>query len=324
MNPFLYRLILPRRYRRYLQLAEGDKDKCHEMLRHGTYHEEYDRFDFAHKSREERDEYITDVYRNRLCRRINNAEQQAVIMDKYRTAELFRDYYRRDFILCTSAHDEAAFVQFGQRCGALVAKPVDTCGGRGIKVLRALDISEWKRLFAELLGDGHRYIVEELIVQAPFMARWNPSSVNTVRVNTINSKGRVSFLTANMRCGCAGAFVDNCVQGGFCANIDPATGRVITSASSNEIGRHYDVHPDSGVPFQGEQIPRWQELLAAATRMAQKLDKTAYVSWDFAFTAQGWLLVEANKGELIADQVNLARGLRREFLSELRMMEGDA
>lgn len=314
MNPFLYRLLLPRRYKRYLSLAEGDKDKCHETLRYGTYYEEYDRFDFAHKSREERDEYVTDAYRNKLCRRINDAAQQAIVMDKYRTADLFRDYYRREFILCSSLTDEEAFVGMGLKFGTLVAKPVDACGGRGIRILKESDQQGWCARFAELMADSHRYIVEELIVQDPFMARWNPSSVNTVRLNTINSKGRIAFLSANMRCGSQGAFVDNCVQGGYCANIDPATGLIITTASGNEIGRHYSMHPDSGIPFQGEQIPRWKELLDAAAQMARRLDKTAYVSWDFALAAQGWTLVEANKGELIADQVNLGHGLRKELL----------
>ncbi len=292
-------------------------DKCHEALLHGTYYEEYDSYDFAHKSSAERRSYITDAYRNRVCRRINDARQQAVIMDKYRTAEVFSDYYRRKYMLFDSMEQCDSFVRFGMEEGWLVAKPVDDCAGRGVQLLHAENEQEWRDHYRQMMEQGRRYIVEQRIVQHPDMARWNDSSVNTVRINTILCHGTVRVLTANIRCGASGCFVDNCAQGGYCANIDPATGVIITSATSKGPEK-YDRHPDSGITFVGEQIPCWQQLLDAATACALRLSKLTYVSWDFALTADGWTLVEANKGELIADQRNLGRGLRKEFL-ELRI-----
>ena len=309
---WLYRLLLPRRYRRYLELAGGDRDKCQEALLHGTYYEEYDSYDFAHKSPAERRTYVTDAYRNRLCRRINNARQQAVVMDKYRTAVLFSDYYRRKFMLCDGKSQRDDFVRFGMEEGWLVVKPIDDCAGRGVQLLHADDEQGWHNHYEQMMEQGRRYIVEQRIVQLPEMARWNESSVNTVRINTLNHHGTISILTANIRCGCQGAFCDNCAQGGYCANIDPDTGIIITSATSKGPEK-YDRHPDSGITFVGEQIPCWQQLLDAAFACAQRLPKLVYVSWDFALTADGWTMVEANKGELIADQRNLGRGLRQEL-----------
>ena len=160
------------------------------------------------------------------------------------------------------------------------------------------------------------------------MARWNESSVNTVRINTMNHQGAVRVLTANMRCGAAGHFVDNCAQGGYCANIDPATGRIITPATSKGL-ETYTAHPDSGIPFEGEVIPQWDELLQAATDMALRLPRDMR---PFQRHARGAArrphgMVHAVDGmtaalvaaraedvaELIADQRNLGRGLRREF-----------
>ena len=309
---WLYRLLLPRRYSRYLELAEGNKDKCHEALLFGTYYEEYDSYDFAHKSPAERRTYVTDAYRNRLCRRINDAKQQAVVMDKYRTAVLFGDYYRRKFMLCNGEGQRDDFVRFGMEEGWLVVKPIDDCAGRGVQLLHADDEQGWRNHYRQMMELGRRYIVEQRIVQEPSMARWNESSVNTVRINTLNHNGTISILTANIRCGCRGAFCDNCAQGGYCANIDPASGIIFTSATSKGPEK-YDRHPDSGIAFVGEQIPLWQSLLAAASACAQRLPKLTYVSWDFALTADGWTLVEANKGELIADQRNLGRGLKKEL-----------
>ena len=308
---------MPRRYRRYLALAGGDRDKCHETLLHGTYYEEYDSYDFAHKTPSERRTYITDAYRNRVCRRINDAKQQAVIMDKYLTAENFSDYYRRKYMLCDSMEQCDPFVSFGMEEGWLVVKPVDDCAGRGVELLHEADEQGWRNQYHRLMTYGRRYIVEQRIVQHPDMARWNESSVNTVRINTILRNGTVRVLTANMRCGAGGCFVDNCAQGGYCANIDPASGIIITSATSKGPEK-YDRHPDSGIAFVGVQIPCWQQLLDAAINCALRLPKLTYVSWDFSLTADGWTLVEANKGELIADQRNLGRGLRKEF-NELRI-----
>ena len=309
---WLYRSLLPRRYARYLQRAGGDVDKCHEALLYGTYYEEYDSYDFAHKSPAERRKYVTDAYRNRRCRRMNNARQQAVVMDKYRTAVLFKDYYGRKFMLCDGEGKCDDFVRFGMEEGCLVVKPVDDCAGRGVQLLHADDEQGWRSHYQQMMGQGRRYIAEQRIVQHPSMARWNESSVNTVRINTLNHYGVIRLLTANIRCGCKGAFCDNCAQGGYCANVDPVKGIIITSATSKGPEK-YDRHPARGIAFVGEQILCWKELFSLAFSCARRLPKLVYVSWDFALTADGWILVEANKGELIADQRNLGRGLRREF-----------
>lgn len=308
----LYRLLLPRRYNRYLLRAGGDRDKCRETLLHGTYYEEYDLYGFARKSPEQRAKYVTDAYRNRICRRVNDPRQQRVVMDKYLTATAFRDCYRRDFMSVAAAADRHPFIDFGMKHGRLAVKPVDGCAGRGVRCLSAATADEWEAHFDSLMAEQRRFIAEQLIVQSPLMARWNDSSVNTVRVNTVNRRGHVGILTANLRCGRPGSFVDNCAQGGLCANIDEATGMIITPAcgQGSEICH---CHPDSGIPFVGERIPQWEALLATARALALRLPRLAYVSWDFALTDDGWVLVEANKGELIADQRNLGCGLRPKF-----------
>lgn len=312
LKVFFYRLVLPHRYRYYLTLAGGNRDKCHETLRHGTYYEEYDYYGFAHLGELERRQYVTDAYRNKACRRVNDARQQAVIMDKYLTAETFRDYFRREYQLFDTITQQDAFADMGMRLGHLVVKPVDDCAGRGVVLLHESTPAGWRQRYQEMMKQGRRYIVEQRIVQIPEMASWNYSSVNTVRVNTIIRSGIVHILTANLRCGAEGLFVDNVAQGGFCANIDPATGVIITTACGKGT-EGYECHPDSGRPFKGSQIPQWEQLIEAARILALRLPKLTYASWDFALTTAGWTLVEANKGELIADQRNLRRGLRPDF-----------
>ena len=40
-----------------------------------------------------------------------------------------------------------------------------------------------------------------------------------------------------------------------------------------------------------------------------------YIGWDMALAMDGWCCVEANKGEFVAQQLTLGRGLREEFES---------
>lgn len=305
---FLYRLLMPRRYRHYLQLAGGDVDKCHETLLHGTYYEEYVAYDFAHKGEKERRSYITDAYRNKVCRRINDPSQQALTMDKYRTAQHFANFYRRAFMLASSPTDREIFVDFCQRYGEVVVKPIDDCAGRGVELLQSQD---WNMEFDRLIQNRRSYIVEERIHQAAEMARWN-DSVNTIRINTFQHDGKVRFFTSFLRTGRKGSFVDNGAQGGLFASIDTANGTIFTDGY-DELRRKYSHHPDSHKPYKGVIIPRWDELLQKAEEMALMLPKMTYIGWDMALTAEGWVLVEANKGEFIAQQITQGRGLRQEF-----------
>lgn len=315
----LYKLLLPKRYRRYLRRADGNVDKCNECLYHGTFYEEYDLYDFAHKSEAERRTYLTDTLRNRLCAKVNNRCQQAVVTDKYRTAKLCEESYKRPFMLVDGREDRRRFVRFCSSLGEVVVKPTDECAGRGVRLLREADAAGWERCFARLMAEKRRFIVEQRILQDPFTARWS-SSVNTVRVNTFQHGGQVEIFTSFIRTGRGNAFVDNGAQGGLFASIDDSTGIIITDGF-DERGNRYVAHPDSGIPYRGERLPRWDELRALAVRLAVRLPRVVYVGWDFALTPGGWVLMEANKGEFIAQQVTLGRGLRKEFEQKLGICE---
>lgn len=309
---FLYKTLLRKRYLDYLQRADGNEDKLRETLLHKTFYEEYDRYDFAHKTEAQRRSYITDHYRNQVCRHINEPRQQALIMDKYRAAQLLEDFYGRRFMQVASEADRAEFIRFGQAMGQLVAKPVDDCGGRGVRLLSPQAPHQWADTFDEMMQLKRRFIVEERIAQDPFMASFNPSSVNTVRINTFQHRGHVSRFTSIIKTGRVGAFVDNGAQGGVMALVDSETGLIVTDAI-DDLGHTFTAHPDSGRPFKGVQIPRWEELKHITTQMALRLPRLTFIGWDMALTPNGWIAVEGNKGEFFAEQIVLGRGLKKEF-----------
>ena len=304
----LYRTLLPRRYRWYLQRAEGDRDMCHEALLHGTFYEEYKAYGFSSKREDERREYLTDAVRDRICRRVNSRSGSRIVADKYATYCCLKQFYHRKVWLLLGGGALEDVVHAGMAAGRLVAKPVDNCGGRGVELLAASREETWRRLLADREG----MMVEECIRQVPELAQWNSSSVNTIRMNTFRRGGEVEVFTAFIRTGRQGSFVDNGLQGGLFASIDTETGVIFTDGYDENCQAHA-AHPDSGVPYKGVAIPRWEEAVDLAKRMALSMRGMTYIGWDLALTDEGWEPVEANRGEFIAQQITQGRGLRREF-----------
>ena len=310
MSPYvlLYKTLVPWKYHRYLQLAGGNRDKCHETLRHGTFYEEYDAYGFAGKSDNERRSYLTDALRDKICRQVNSHQGEKIIANKYSTFLRLKSFYHRKVWLLHDDETVTDAARHGSKQGCLVLKPSDNCGGRGVQLLNANCLSEWQ----SLLSDKQGWLAEERIIQDERMARWNPSSVNTVRTNTFLLNGKVRIFTAFIRTGRKGSFVDNGLQGGIFASIDTDNGQIFTDGYDEHQERHTQ-HPDSHVSFHGEFIPRWDEAVALSKALAQSFPDMVYIGWDLALTPSGWEPVEANRGEFIAQQITQGRGLRKEF-----------
>lgn len=311
MNPYilLYKTLLPRRYKHYLQRAGGNTDMCHETLLHGTFYEEYELYGFADKDEAERREYLTDAVRNKICRHVNSRKGERTVADKWLTYCRLKEFYHRRVMLLDSDSTIAEAAALGCRAGELVAKPANQCGGRGVQLLSGGDSKEeW----LSLLKDKQGWVVEERIEQDAALAQWNPSSVNTIRINTFQRNGQVTLFTSFIRTGRSGSFVDNGFLGGLFASIDTETGVIFTDGY-DEKGLPYPAHPDSGVPYRGTQIPRWQELRQLSEKMAKAMPDMVYIGWDMALTPNGWEPVEANRGEFVAQQVTQGHGMRHEF-----------
>lgn len=289
------------------------QDMMRETIVHGTYFEEYLNYHFKEKTDAQRREYLTDSVRNDLCKRINDEEKQALLLNKYRAYLHFKEFYGREALLAGSGEDKTAFLDFAGRHGEAVAKPIDQCAGRGITHLCFSDKESWSRWYdEEVAAKGMPMVIEECIQQDEGMGAWHPSSVNTIRANTILKDGQFSLFSAFMRTGRNNSFMDNCGQGGLLAAIDTDTGIVLTDGC-NEKSERYPSHPDSLKRFQGAQIPQWDELKVFAEKLARHIHELTFVAWDLALTPKGWVMVEGNKGQFMVQQICLGRGIRKDF-----------
>lgn len=242
-------------------------------------------------------------------RKIHDSE----LGDKYAFYLLTKPYFRREALLVRDDCDKNAFLRFVLKHGAVIIKPNSSACGSGIYVVRISNEAQAENEFDKMLSLGGQWMVEELISQSYSMASWNPSSVNTVRISSFLNNGEFHILCPFIRVGRQGCVVDNGGQGGLYAAIDEGTGKVMTDGR-DEINNVYLAHPDSGVQFKGWQVPDWNDLVTLTKEIHLSMPKHKYIGWDFAHTESGWVLIEGNWGEFIAQQSTTGVGMKQQFL----------
>ena len=267
-------------------------------IRYGVTPMEYFLFGFRNESDERRSRYLCNRHKDRLMiAAIGFDRYDRELRDKFAFYQRFKEFFRRDVCKITGKDDREAFMKF---CGShkdFIAKPMGGMCGIGCMVIK--DVKNPEELFEELSGKGS-WIIEELIIQHESMAQWNGSSVNTVRLPSFMNSTGFHILKPFFRSGRTGSVVDNAAQGGMFAIIDEKTGIVATDGM-NESGETFSSHPDSGLTFKGWQIPQWEELLATAEKAHRLLADHPYIGWDFAYTDNGWVLIEGDWGQFLSE-----------------------
>lgn len=139
-------------------------------------------------------------------------------------------------------------------------------------------------------------LVQELIVQDETISALCPSSINTIRLQTVMDRnGNVIPFGPGLRIGRVGSYVDNWAKGGVFVGIDSQTGRLKDiGILKPQYGTKVHEHPDTHVVFHDYPIPYYKE----AERMAVTLHKMMYrshsIGWDIAVTSNGPVVVEGN------------------------------
>ena len=82
-------------------------------------------------------------------------------------------------------------------------------------------------------------------------------------------------------------------QGGVICRVDEKTGK-ICSVATDDYFNVYETHPDTGIRFEGYQLPMVQEAVAFARKAALVVPQICHVGWDVAVTPDGPVLIEGN------------------------------
>lgn len=298
---------------RYHGLDEGEREIIRTDMRfsriaYGFLPGEYVAFGLEHKGMNERRAYVSDQQRRVYRYKMNDILAANVFIDKSKTYEKYRAYYHRQVIAIRRARDFERFRQFVGGHEEFVLKNALDSLGKGVRLVRRADMGDERAFFNACIRKGI-HVLEERIEQSSALSAFNDSSVNTVRVITVKTALGIAVPYCILRMGRAGAFVDNSGNGGVIACVDYATGRLQTDGY-DEKGNIYLSHPDTGAPFNGTQLPAWDELQVLCEEVAMKTEKINMVGWDFAHTEDGWVVVEGNDSPHIIAQQMILGGLK--------------
>lgn len=288
-------------------------------MKYLTTPQEYFLFGFKdNKSDAYRDSFLTDNVKIRsLIKVMGEKPFCEELTDKMGFYSLTKPYFKREVFNFKPATTYDEFKDFAIRVKSLFIKLLSSSWGIGA-MSRDVDSEEQcKEIFNKLKESGKEWIVEQRIIQHKKTAVWNQSSVNTMRVPSFLHNGKFEIVQPFFRTGRAGAIIDNAGGGGILSCVDVQTGK-LSSDGCDESGHLYHAHPDSGVVFKGWEVPDWEKLKKLVEEVHRsKMPHHRYIGWDFAYTDNGWVLIEGNWGQFVGQYANHI-GVKDIFLNYMK------
>jgi glutathione synthase/RimK-type ligase-like ATP-grasp enzyme len=260
-------------------------------LRYGAGYKDYMLCEFYNLTDAQRKTYVTRGVNNRIVKLCNDPAYYHCVEDKNEFNSLFAKFVHRGWLDMEKSGFEE-FARFMEDRDTVISKPTAATCGKGIEKLSKGDFGNLQQMYDHLKQSGSG-LIEDFIIQHPDVSKIYPDSVNTYRIVTVTRNGNPGVVYAFIRIGNGGRFVDNINSGGMAAPVDVDTG-VIQFAAFDKDSKYYAVHPATGCPIAGYQLPYWKESIALCLEAAKVVPQLGYVGWDVAVSQDGPQLIEGN------------------------------
>lgn len=266
-------------------------------------------YDFDHNDKKE---YLSefDWYRSRYI----NEPFDFILNNKIAAAEVLKQYVRvpasymiKNKGYLTSFDSEQMkyedAITLLKNKGMLFIKPYGAGKGNGVNILIykdgkiLVDQDEYsEEKFVEFLKGRDDWFICESMKQHHYSDEIYDKTVNTIRMITLRDIHTHQFkiFFAVQRIGTSATIpVDNGSRGGLVAKIDLETGKLSEGRCLHNLNV-YKVHPDSGFPIEGVQIPNWDKVKAEMLELTHKMPYMHFIAWDILLTEEGICIIEAN------------------------------
>lgn len=176
--------------------------------------------------------------------------------------------------------------------GRLIIKPAyDSSMGREVRMLNINDSSDFNNIIKSY---GYNFIIQEVVRQSEFTGSLNSTSLNCMRITSINLNNKISIENMVIKIGAKGQVVDNIGHGsgGLMIGLDSNGtlsdfGFRVNGTKVSEC--HYGNH------FGGHRIPNFSDVQELAIRCHSMIPSMGIVGWDIALDNDNKpVLIEAN------------------------------
>ncbi len=165
----------------------------------------------------------------------------------------------------------------------VIVKPsIENGVGKGVRLYRREDFAKITREYSR------NYLIQQVFCQHETLSSLNESSVNVVRVVSLNLNGNVSPVSCALRCGATGAVTDNSItkdgRGMFVVGVTPRG--TLKDKAYFSCGESMTVAPNGRV-FADLALPNFEQALALTKRIHEQLPHFRFVGFDVCFAQDG-------------------------------------
>lgn len=229
-----------------------------------------------------------DLFMPFILRKLNEKSEAEAFVHKGLYDILFKNEIKRPKTLVNNingtfylpdmkpiSHDEAVSILKNEQC--FIIKPtIGSCMGKGVKKVEAKTVS----IDSILTQYKKNFITQQVVRQSALTAEFNPCSLNTFRISTLNINGRVSVCSIIFKCGQSDSIIDNGGAGGLMVGIDDA-GYFREYGYNNKYEKFYETK--NGVKFEGKYVGSLSIVLDKIKEVHQKcIPSMGFAGWDVA------------------------------------------